>query len=34
MSQTFRLPEILEIARKEGKVTVEALATHPQEKKG
>lgn len=26
MSQTFRLPEILEIARKEGKVTVEALA--------
>ena len=26
MSQTFRLPEILEIARKEGKVTVESLA--------
>ncbi len=28
MSQTFRHPEILEIARKQGKVTVEALAEH------
>lgn len=28
MSQTFRHPEILEIARREGKVTVEGLATH------
>lgn len=28
MSQTFRHPEILNIARKEGKVTVEALAEH------
>lgn len=28
MSQTFRHPEILEIARKEGKVTVEGLAAH------
>lgn len=30
MSQTFRQPEILEIARREGKVTVEALAEHFQ----
>ncbi|TMV08490.1 DeoR/GlpR transcriptional regulator [Ruegeria sediminis] len=28
MSQTFRHPEILEIARREGKVTVEGLAEH------
>jgi DeoR family glycerol-3-phosphate regulon repressor len=28
MSQSFRHPEILEIARREGKVTVEGLATH------
>jgi DeoR family transcriptional regulator, glycerol-3-phosphate regulon repressor len=28
MSQTFRHPEILEIARREGKVTVERLADH------
>lgn len=28
MSQTFRHPEILEIARREGKVTVEGLAQH------
>lgn len=28
MSQTFRYPEILEIARREGKVTVEGLAAH------
>lgn len=28
MSQTFRHPEILNIARKEGRVTVEALAEH------
>ncbi|WP_081536099.1 DeoR/GlpR family DNA-binding transcription regulator [Rhodovulum sp. P5] len=28
MSQTFRHPEILEIARREGKVTVEGLAAH------
>ncbi|KUF09959.1 DeoR/GlpR family DNA-binding transcription regulator [Pseudoponticoccus marisrubri] len=28
MSQTFRHPEILEIARREGKVTVEKLAEH------
>ncbi len=28
MSQTFRHPEILEIARKDGKVTVEKLAEH------
>ena len=28
MSQTFRHPEILEIARREGKVTVEDLAEH------
>jgi DeoR family glycerol-3-phosphate regulon repressor len=28
MSQTFRHPEILEIARREGKVTVEGLARH------
>ena len=28
MSQTFRQPEILEIARRDGKVTVEGLATH------
>jgi DeoR family glycerol-3-phosphate regulon repressor len=28
MSQTFRQPDILEIARREGKVTVEALAEH------
>jgi DeoR family transcriptional regulator, glycerol-3-phosphate regulon repressor len=28
MSQTFRHPEILEIARRDGKVTVEALAEH------
>lgn len=28
MSQTFRHPEILEIARREGKVTVESLADH------
>ncbi|MEO3416055.1 DeoR/GlpR family DNA-binding transcription regulator [Roseovarius sp. CAU 1744] len=28
MSQTFRYPEILEIARREGKVTVEGLASH------
>ncbi|MGB0659204.1 MAG: DeoR/GlpR family DNA-binding transcription regulator [Mangrovicoccus sp.] len=28
MSQTFRHPEILEIARKEGKVTVDGLAQH------
>lgn len=28
MSQTFRHPEILEIARREGKVTVEGLADH------
>jgi DeoR family glycerol-3-phosphate regulon repressor len=28
MSQTFRHPEILEIARREGKVTVERLAEH------
>jgi DeoR family transcriptional regulator, glycerol-3-phosphate regulon repressor len=28
MSQTFRRPEILEIARREGKVTVEGLADH------
>jgi DeoR family glycerol-3-phosphate regulon repressor len=28
MSQTFRHPEILEIARRDGKVTVEGLATH------
>lgn len=28
MSQTFRHPEILEIARREGKVTVERLAGH------
>ncbi len=28
MSQTFRHPEILEIARKEGRVSVEGLATH------
>ncbi|GGH37532.1 DeoR/GlpR family DNA-binding transcription regulator [Cribrihabitans marinus] len=28
MSQTFRHPEILEIARREGKVTVEGLAVH------
>ncbi|MFN3525104.1 MAG: DeoR/GlpR family DNA-binding transcription regulator [Paracoccus sp. (in: a-proteobacteria)] len=28
MTQTFRQPEILEIARRDGKVTVEALALH------
>ncbi len=28
MSQTFRHPEILEIARREGRVTVEGLASH------
>ena len=28
MSQTFRYPEILEIARRDGKVTVEGLAQH------
>ncbi|MCA8884352.1 MAG: DeoR/GlpR transcriptional regulator [Rhodobacteraceae bacterium] len=28
MSQTFRHPDILEIARRQGKVTVEALAEH------
>ncbi|WP_424987552.1 DeoR/GlpR family DNA-binding transcription regulator [Microbulbifer sp. S227A] len=28
MSQTFRHPEIIEIARRDGKVTVEGLATH------
>ncbi len=28
MSQTFRHPEILDLARKEGKVTVEGLAQH------
>ena len=28
MSQTFRHPEILEIARREGKVTVDGLAAH------
>ncbi|MBU2957767.1 DeoR/GlpR family DNA-binding transcription regulator [Paracoccus sp. 1_MG-2023] len=28
MSQTFRQPEILEIARRDGKVTVEGLAQH------
>lgn len=28
MSQTFRHPEILEIARRDGKVTVESLADH------
>jgi DeoR family transcriptional regulator, glycerol-3-phosphate regulon repressor len=28
MSQTFRHPEILEIARRDGKVTVESLAEH------
>ncbi len=28
MSQTFRQPEILEIVRRDGKVTVEGLATH------
>ncbi|MHA6325966.1 DeoR/GlpR family DNA-binding transcription regulator [Roseivivax sp. CAU 1753] len=28
MSQTFRLPEIVEIARRDGKVTVEGLAAH------
>ncbi len=28
MSQTFRHPEIVEIARREGKVTVEGLAAH------
>lgn len=28
MSQTFRQPEILDIARREGKVTVEGLAAH------
>jgi DeoR family glycerol-3-phosphate regulon repressor len=28
MSQTFRFPEILEIARRDGKVTVEGLARH------
>jgi DeoR family glycerol-3-phosphate regulon repressor len=28
MSQTFRHPEIIEIARREGKVTVEGLASH------
>ena len=28
MSQTFRLPEILEMARQQGKVTVEGLADH------
>lgn len=28
MSQTFRHPEILDIARREGKVTVEGLAAH------
>ncbi|HDR27905.1 DeoR family transcriptional regulator, partial [Rhodovulum sp.] len=28
MSQTIRHPEILEIARREGKVTVEGLAEH------
>lgn len=28
MSQSFRYPEILEIARREGKVTVEGLAAH------
>lgn len=28
MSQTFRHPEILEIARRDGKVTVDGLATH------
>lgn len=28
MSQTFRYPEILEIARREGKVTVDGLAQH------
>ena len=28
MSQTFRHPEILEIARRDGKVTVEGLASH------
>lgn len=28
MSQTFRLPEIIEIARRDRKVTVEALADH------
>lgn len=28
MSQTFRLPEIIEIARRDGKVTVDGLASH------
>ena len=28
MSQSFRHPEILEIARRDGKVTVEELAQH------
>ncbi|MGR3475318.1 MAG: DeoR family transcriptional regulator, partial [Sulfitobacter sp.] len=28
MSQTFRHPDILEIARREGKVTVDGLAEH------
>lgn len=28
MAQTFRYPEILDIARRDGKVTVEGLATH------
>lgn len=28
MSQTFRLPEILDIARRDGKVTVDGLAAH------
>ena len=28
MSQTFRLPEILDLVRKDGRVTVEALAGH------
>ena len=28
MSQSFRQPEILEIARRDGKVTVEGLAGH------
>ena len=28
MSQAFRQPEILEIAQREGKVTVETLASH------
>ncbi|MCE8470136.1 DeoR family transcriptional regulator, partial [Rhodovulum sulfidophilum] len=28
MSQTFRVPDILDIARREGRVTVDGLAEH------